>query len=226
MGAPVEAVDFYFDAMCPWAYRASCWIREVRRQTGLSVNWRFFSLEEVNREEGKRHPWERPWSYGWSQLRVAALLRREGQDLVDRWYQAAGAGFFEQGRPTFTLSGAEDVITALGLPRSTVADAIEDPSTADEVRADHDRLVSRFGGHGVPTIVFDDTDAFFGPVILTPPEGDAATRLWELVLGWRQFPDLYELRRPKSDSDMEAIGRSFATYLGARRWRTVENPAR
>ena len=58
--------------MCPFAYQTSLWIRDVREQTGLAVNWRFFSLEEINRVEGKKHPWEREWSYGWGMLRVAA----------------------------------------------------------------------------------------------------------------------------------------------------------
>ena len=65
-------VDFHFDVMCPWAYQASVWIREVRAATGLEVRWRFFSLEEINRKEGKKHPWERPWSYGWSMMRIGA----------------------------------------------------------------------------------------------------------------------------------------------------------
>ena len=57
------AVDFHFDVMCPYAYQTSLWMREVRDLTGLEVNWRFFSLEEVNRQDGKKHPWEREWSY-------------------------------------------------------------------------------------------------------------------------------------------------------------------
>ena len=40
-----ESVDFHFDVMCPYAYQTSLWIREVRDLTGLTVNWRFFSLE-------------------------------------------------------------------------------------------------------------------------------------------------------------------------------------
>ena len=60
------SVDFHFDPMCPFAYQTSLWIRDVRNQTGLEVTWRFFSLEEVNRVEGKKHPLEREWSYGWS----------------------------------------------------------------------------------------------------------------------------------------------------------------
>ena len=71
----IEFVDFHFDVMCPWAYQTSRWMREVRDLTGLEVRWRFFSLEEINRQEGKKHPWEREWSYGWSLLRIAAMLR-------------------------------------------------------------------------------------------------------------------------------------------------------
>ena len=81
-GRPTS-VDFHFDVMCPFAYQTSKWIREVRDRTGIEVNWRFFSLEEVNRAEGKKHPWEREWSYGWSMMRVGALLRREDMALLD-----------------------------------------------------------------------------------------------------------------------------------------------
>ena len=49
----IEYVDFHFDVMCPWAYQGSKWIREVRSRTGLEVRWKFFSLEEINRVDGK-----------------------------------------------------------------------------------------------------------------------------------------------------------------------------
>ena len=80
---PTE-VDFHFDVMCPWAYQTSIWMRDVRDQLGLQVNWKFFSLEEVNLREGKKHPWERDWSYGWSMMRIGAILRRESMDLLDK----------------------------------------------------------------------------------------------------------------------------------------------
>ncbi len=91
------AVDFHFDIMCPWAYQASLWMRDVRDQLGLQVGWRFFSLEEINRAEGKKHPWEREWSYGWSMMRVGALLRRLDPALLDRWYYAAGTALHVKG---------------------------------------------------------------------------------------------------------------------------------
>jgi hypothetical protein len=200
-------------------------LRNVRAETGLEIEWRFFSLEEVNREEGKKHPWERDWSYGWSQMRIGAWLRRAGQDLLDTWYAAVGAAFFEQGQPTFTPDGAAAVLESLGIPGSVVSSALEDPTTGDEVRADHVGLVSHHGGHGVPTLVFPSGEAVYGPVVLAAPAGDQAVRLWDLVVGWREFPDLFELRKPKTGDDLARIGDAFSTYLRARAWRTIENPA-
>src|SRR5262249_62210089 len=75
MDTPVTSVDFHFDIMCPWAYQASIWMREVRDRLGLQVRWRFFSLEEINRAEGKKHPWQRDWSYGWAMMRLRAPPR-------------------------------------------------------------------------------------------------------------------------------------------------------
>ena len=97
--ADTSVVDFHFDVLCPWAYQTSKWIRDVRAQNGLEINWRFFSLEEINRFEGKKHPWERPWSYGWSLMRIGAVLRRDSMDHLDAWYERSGRALHEEGPP-------------------------------------------------------------------------------------------------------------------------------
>jgi 2-hydroxychromene-2-carboxylate isomerase len=218
-------VDFYFDVMCPWAYQTSKWMHEVERVRDVQVRWGFFSLEEVNRGEGKKHPWEREWSYGWSMLRVAALLRRgpEGNRDVGRFYAAAGRALHEDGVKVHTPDGVASVLKELGLAPGLVDDAIADPSTHDEVRADHQRVLD-LGGFGVPTLVLDGSTTLFGPVITPPPTGEKAGRLWDLVAGWTEFPHLYELRRPKTDADWQHIGASFAPYLNARDWQTIQTP--
>jgi protein-disulfide isomerase-like protein with CxxC motif len=228
----VTVAAFFFDPLCPWAYRTSLWLREVSRMDpGVHVEWRFFSLEEVNLETGKRHPWEREWSYGWSQMRVAALLRRQGHELVDRWYGSVGDAFFDRGEPTFTRQGAEAVLESIGLPSSLVGEALNDETTNEEIRADHTFLRETYGGFGVPTIVVSDDEdrsagrAMYGPVLLTPPTGSEALRLWRLLAELQTFPDLFEIGRPKTGADMEAIRSALATYGSARQWRTVQNPA-
>lgn len=220
-----ERVGFHFDLMCPYAFQTSLWMRAVRDRLGLEVDWRFFSLEEVNRDEGKKHPWERDWSYGWSMMRIGALLRRTDMDLLDRWYLAAGSALHEQGRKPHRPEVARELMAELGLDPALVDRAIEDPTTGDEVLAEHQRVVE-LSGYGVPTLVFDDTphgaQALFGPVLIDPPTGDDAVALWHAVTAWLQFPHLYELQRPKSPADVAAIATAFEPYLTARDWVTIQ----
>ena len=229
-------VDFHFDVMCPWAYHASKWIREASKVRDVDVTWRFFSLEEVNREDGKKHPWERPWSYGWSMLRVAALLRRgeavidgrevDGNEAVDRFYAGAGRALHEEGLKVHTPEGVAAVLAEIGLDPGIVEDAISDETTHDDVRADHEAVLA-LGGFGVPTLLLhapSGQTALFGPVVTPAPTGEEAGRLWDLVAGWTEFPHLYELRRPKTASDWDHIGAVFTPYVQARDWRTIERP--
>jgi 2-hydroxychromene-2-carboxylate isomerase len=221
MDAPT-AVDFHFDIMCPYAFQTSLWMREVRDRTGLEVRWRFFSLEEVNRVEGRKHPWERDWSYGWSMMRVGARLRRDDPALLDAWYEAAGAALHVDGRKPHEPAVARALLAELDLDPALVDEAIADDTTHDEVRAEHQAVLDA-GGWGVPTLIFDDGQALFGPVVVDPPAGDAAVRLWDLVLGWREFPHLYELQRPKRPDDIALIAETFRPYLEARDWVTIQN---
>jgi 2-hydroxychromene-2-carboxylate isomerase len=216
-----QAVDFHFDIMCPYAYQTSLWMREVREVTGIEVRWRFFSLEEINRAEGKKHPWERDWSYGWSMMRIGAYLRRQDMGLLDRWYQSAGKALHVEGRKPHHPEVAEEILGEMGLDPGIVQAAIADPTTGDEVLAEHESVIAK-GGFGVPTLVFDDGQALFGPVLVNPPAGKDAVRLWEHVTGWLEFPHVYELQRPKSRADIDTIVTAFSPYLEARDWFTVQ----
>jgi 2-hydroxychromene-2-carboxylate isomerase len=226
--SPVESVLFYFDPMCPYSYQTSRWIREVRAHLdgGLDITWRFFSLEEVNLEAGKRHPWERPWSFGFGQMRVGALIRREqGNDALDRWYDTVGHAFFYDGRKTHIPAEHATVIAEAGFDPDLVDRALADDSLLDEVREEHEDAVVRYGAHGVATLVLPGDYAVYGPVVVPAPEGDDAIALWQLVRGMARFPHLYELRHPKTIDDLTHVGNAFRTYLTTRDWNTVENPA-
>ncbi|ONH31678.1 DsbA family protein [Pseudofrankia asymbiotica] len=213
----MATVDFYFDVMCPWAYQTSKWIRSIRSERDVDVTWRFFSLEEFNRGEEKKHPWERPWSFGWSLLRIAAYLRRqgEGNDAVGEFYAVAGRMLHEEGRAVHTRDGVDAVIAELGEDPATVEEALGDESTNDEVRADHARAVE-LGVFGVPSLVVDDGDVLFGPVVAPAPVGPAAGRLWDVVTAWTEFPHLYEMQRSKSPVQQAHIATVFEPFAIAR----------
>ena len=219
MRPDVSSVDFHFDPLCPYAYQTSKWIRSVREQNGLDISWRFFSLEEINRVEGKKHPWERDWTFGWSLMRVGALLRRTSMDDLDRWYERIGRALHEEGLRPHRPEVARELLVELGLDPGLVDESIADTTTNDEVLADHRRVVDA-AGYGAPTLFFGE-HCLFGPVLVDPPDGAAALRLWDAVTAWVEFPDLFELQQPKTREMEQRITRVFEPYLNARDWVSI-----
>lgn len=213
------AVDFHFDPMCPFAYQTSLWIRDVREQLGITVNWRFFSLEEINWSEGKKHPWEREWSYGWSLMRIGARLRRTDMSLLDRWYAAIGHELHALGGKPHDPAIARRLLSGIGVEDAVFDAALEDSTTHDDVHADHQRVIDA-GGFGVPTL-FLLGQCLFGPVLVDPPTGSDALTLWNVLTGMAGLPHVYELQRPKAPADVELIGRSLGPYLDGRDWVSI-----
>lgn len=125
--------------MCPYAFRTAQWIVEVERRLDIGIGWRFFSLEEVNREPHQPHPWERAWPWGWSMLRVAALLRRDSQTACRDFYLTAGSALHLEGRKPQQAAVLEDLLTELGHDPALARQAAADPSLDHEIRADHER---------------------------------------------------------------------------------------
>jgi 2-hydroxychromene-2-carboxylate isomerase len=216
----MTVVDFHFDPMCPFAYQTSVWIRHVRDELGVTVHWRFFSLEEVNRFEGKKHPWERAWSYGWSLMRIGALLRRRDMDLLDAWYATVGRELHAEGGKPHDPEVARRLLADVGVEPELLDAALADETTHDDVRADHQRVLDA-GGFGVPTL-FLDGQCLFGPVLVDPPAGRDAVRLWEVVTGMAELPHVYELQRPKAPADQELIAERLRPYLRGRDWVSVD----
>jgi 2-hydroxychromene-2-carboxylate isomerase len=219
------AVEFFFDPMCPWAYQTSVWIREVRRLRPLDITWRFFSLEEINRPDGKRHPWERPIAYGWTPMRVGALLRRHDPALLDRWYEVCGRTLHEEGGRFYDETTAKRLLLEIGAEPRVWDEALADGTTHDDVRADHVEAVSRYGAFGVPVIVLPGGKAVFGPVVVPAPLGDDALALWDLTIAYSRIPGLFELKTPKTTDDQRTIAAAFTPYLTGREWQTIERPA-
>ena len=221
-----ERIEFFFDIMCPYAFQTSRWIRQVQHEVGFDISWRFFSLEEINREEGKPHPWERDFAYGWSPMRVAAWLRRHSEDWCGRFYSACGHAFHVEGVRHYERETAMDILAEHDLPAEAWDEALADPTTSDEVRADHEHAVRDLAAFGVPLITIPGGRPVFGPVVLPTPGPERARELWDITLAYSRFPGLFELKTPKTDADMQMIGTIFSPYLTARQWRTVQNPAR
>ena len=77
----------------------------------------------------------------------------------------------------------------------------------------------------MPTLVLDGGYAVYGPVVVPAPGATTRSRSGTSCAPCTRFPQLYELRHPKTRDDLVSIGEHFRTYLTTRDWHTVENPA-
>jgi predicted DsbA family dithiol-disulfide isomerase len=164
----------------------------------VEVRWKLFSLEEVNKGD-KTVDWENGRSA--PTLRVLAMVRRQhGEDGVDRLYQALASARFEREKQLAEPGVCEAALQEAGMDPGLKAAALADPTTRDEVLAEHADVVSRDSAFGVPTLVLDDGEGpgIFGPVIRPVPEGEAAGELWDRIEWLLRQPGFFELKRGRS----------------------------
>ncbi|GAB3015958.1 thioredoxin-like reductase [Nocardioides flavus (ex Wang et al. 2016)] len=205
-------IRFYFDPVCPFCWLTSKWVRMVQAERDLSVDWRFISLRLINQhiDYDAHFPpeYEAGHTAGLRLLRVVARARAEhGAAAVDSLQATLGAHVFDTppgdtdaeadpGRAG-TREFLEPVLREVGLP-TDLADALDDPSWDEAIRADGDEALALTGKDvGTPIIHFEPPDgvAFFGPVISRLPEPDRAGELWDHVVGLARFPGFAELKR-------------------------------
>lgn len=189
-----EKLTFYFDPLCPWAWRTANWVREVRKEQPLDVEWKFFALAEANHqtESARLVP-----------LRVAALVRRQGgNEAVDKYYEvvanAIHDGHAKVREDSDARQVARDALTQIGINPSLVDEAMDDDATREEVLADHAEARDSYEAFGVPWLVLDGQKiGFYGPVIDKVPTGQDAVDLWTHASWMLRQPYLYEFKRER-----------------------------
>ena len=190
----MASLIFYFDPLCPWAWRTSVWIRAAQRELPeLAVEWRLFSLIENSKEPLQPGP---PADIA---LRTLIQARRHGgNEAVGRLYEALGTMRHERHQNFKHAAAMEAALQEAGLPAALYGQAQGDPSTAEAVLAEHREAAERYAAFGVPWLVAEGQEfGFYGPIIKTAPEGKDAVALWEHTSWLLAQPYLYELKRER-----------------------------
>lgn len=199
-------IEYFFDPTCPFAWLTSRWAKEVARQTDLSIEWRFLSLQYLNEGSELPEAYRRSVGYGLGLLRIAAAVREDrGNVGVDAIYTAFGRRLHEQGASARLWAGEDpgpvvvDALAAAELP-ATYSGAAEDPSHDELIRTETRLALERAGDDvGTPVITFDlehpSSSSFFGPVINRVPRGDEAVELWDALSTVARLPGFSELKR-------------------------------
>jgi len=166
----------------------------------LPVEWKAFSLEQVNLPEGQDPA--RLWAdaeagKGLLPLAAAVWARSQGEstlaEVQHAIFEARHTAREEIGRREVL----ERVLAGAGLDGpAVVAELASDRRWLEGARADHEEAVA-MGIFGVPTLAFPGCGAMF--VRLTAvPSGEDVVRVYERVRQACADPLVDELKRPRS----------------------------
>ena len=190
-----QAVDFYFDPSCPWAWRTALWIQEVAKVRPIEVTWKFLSLAKINEDGDYAHE-----SHAASHATFPLLARareRFGNDAVCRLYVALGQARHERKESLADPTVIERALQEAGLDPAWRTEAAAESGVEERILTEHQEGVKQHGAFGVPTISINGQRGFFGPVITTVPSGEDAGELWDHVAWLAAREDFFEYKRSR-----------------------------
>jgi predicted DsbA family dithiol-disulfide isomerase len=189
----------YFDFVCPYVNRLARLLGAAERDgVVVDLNWRPFSLEQVNSQDPDLRYWEAPErshsggihalaSYEWVRAnatfaevayrRALLFLRHDEEASFSDWTT------FERAAGMAGLEGEELVV------------ALRDRGQGYEQVGLSFEEARSLGVFGVPTLVREGRDPLF--IKLTPPalDGDAGQHL-EIIDQAMEAPGVWELKKP------------------------------
>jgi hypothetical protein len=125
-----------------------------------------------------------------------AAEQKLGPEVLLPLYTALGTRFHHEKAPRDRAT-IEAALAAAGLPVE-LADAMDDESYDEALRAAHADGMDRVGYEvGTPVISVNGT-SFFGPVVSPIPRGEDAGRLWDGVLLAAGTDGFFELKRGRT----------------------------
>jgi predicted DsbA family dithiol-disulfide isomerase len=193
-----QLIRFHLDPLCPWCYQTSRWVRRLEELGEVTVDWAVFSLAIGNRGDEGRAAATTGAAPG---LRTLVLARTEhGAAAAGRFYAALGGAVHQGGARADDRDTLTAALREAGLDDGLLDRALADPATWLQVQDEHDGMVARHRGFGVPTIVLDGGEgaAIFGPIISEIPGDTEAVELWRHVSWLAGYENFAELKRGRA----------------------------
>ena len=166
----------------------------------LRVEWRAFSLEQVNSKEGPDWKlWEQPEGHpsrGLLALRAGEAARCQGAEAYEKLHFALLAARHKDKKDIASLGVLLEVAQQSGLDVARFERDLKDRAILEVIGRSHSEAVEKHRAFGVPTFVFPNGSAMYLK-LYPPPEGEALSvfdALMKVMGVWRYVG---EVKRPQ-----------------------------
>ena len=202
-GRFAEKFDVFFDYFCPFVYRASVLLGNVRDsgERTMEVRWRYFSLAQVNSKDDGWTIWgasvaEQP--RGRLAFKAAQAARR--QDGFEEFHNRLLRARHVDRLDIDDKGVVERVADEAGLDLDRFRSDVVDPEILAALERDHRSAVAEHGIFGTPTFLFPGGQAAYVRLSEAPEAADAISLFDRLVSIAAEEPRILEIKRPVKPS--------------------------
>lgn len=202
-------VTLYFDAICPFAWVTSRWIKEVEAVRDIKVTFAPMSLAVLNEGRDLPEEYAAGMEAAWGPALVAAAVATKDPEKVDALYTALGTRIHDQGQGGRQGEGGyEDLIAEVLEEVGLSADYAEaakvrgdgEDSWEPALRSYQSTAISKVGDDvGTPVVELSGR-AFFGPVLTRVPRGEEAGKLFDAAVTLGSYEHFFEIKKSRTES--------------------------
>ncbi|MEE8419159.1 MAG: DsbA family protein [Dehalococcoidales bacterium] len=169
----------------------------------LAINWCYFSLEQVNSDQGpKWKVWEQGPDYtsrGMNAFRAAEAARRQSEDGFAAFHYAMIMARHEDKEDISDISILTRIAGSVGLDTERFGKDFSDSNILDRLAKDHTNAVETYGVFGTPTFVFPGDQAAF--LKMRPPAPEESLAVFNEVRTVAEGRgNILEIKRPRKPS--------------------------
>jgi len=178
------------------------WLENIKTEVdgGLTIQWKTFSLEQQNNQEGADFKiWEQQDypSRGVLALVASKAVLNQGDSSFLKFHMATFEALHDEGEDIGNGKVLRDIAKNVGLDLEQFDQDMERDETWKAVGEDHTESKRKYNVFGVPTFIFGKGQAVYVKLESIPESGEERDSLFQLIhdMG-AERPYLLELKRP------------------------------
>jgi predicted DsbA family dithiol-disulfide isomerase len=168
--------------------------------TKLIVKWKYFSLEQINSQQGPNWKvWEQSGDYpawGLHAFRAAEAARRQGEPIFEVFHMALLKAKHEQHCDIADSNTIMGVAESTGLEMAQFKEDFSNRQLLMKLAEHHCYAVEKLGIFGTPTLVFPERQAIFFKMSMPPPAEECLDVFTELQTLACRRRNILEIKRP------------------------------